>query len=154
MTQSKKSLSDLAKENPSQLGDPVSMKAETSSTTKGPNNRGASTSSDSPNYTNSSGSNKVSEIQTKAGAGVMMTGDEGKGTQSSGQKGGEQGKGGKAPNEEKGTLGDSMKKMVEKNPTALGDPISMKAEKSETEVTEQDRGAKGISREAKEKSKL
>lgn len=143
MTQSKKSLSELAKENPSQLGDPVSMKAETSKTNAGPNNRGAKSSSP--------GSEKVEDIQTKAGAGVMMTGDEGKGGKSSGQQpSGGQGK----PNEEKGTLADSMKKTLEKNPTALGDPISMKAEKSETEVTEQDRGAKGISKEAKEKSKL
>jgi hypothetical protein len=38
---SKKSLKDLAKENPTQLGDPVSLKAETSNTRPTPDDTGA-----------------------------------------------------------------------------------------------------------------
>jgi len=40
---------------------------------------------------------------------------------------------------DKKTLPEIAKEKLEKNPSALGDPVSMKAEKSSNEPTEQDR---------------
>ncbi|GAB7350846.1 hypothetical protein MBLNU459_g1377t1 [Dothideomycetes sp. NU459] len=89
----KSSLKDVASRNPSQLGDPVSLKAETSNTTPTDNDR--------PN---------------KAGS----------------SRGGGQG------GEHK-----TLKQVAqETNPSQLGDPISLKAETSDSEPTDQDRPVK------------
>ena len=48
----------------------------------------------------------------------------------------------------------SLKEMAESNPTALGDPVSLKAEKSDTEPTNDDRGASKTEREKKRDSKM
>jgi hypothetical protein len=37
----------------------------------------------------------------------------------------------------------SLKELAKENPTQLGDPVSLKAETSDHEPTDQDRGAKG-----------
>lgn len=37
----------------------------------------------------------------------------------------------------------SLKDLAKENPTQLGDPVSLKAETSDNEPTDQDRGAKG-----------
>lgn len=39
----------------------------------------------------------------------------------------------------------TLKQMVKDNPTQLGDPVSLKAETSDTEPTDQDRGAASTS---------
>ena len=44
---------------------------------------------------------------------------------------------------EKDTSSKSLKEAAMKNPTVMGDPVSLKAEKSSNEPTDQDRGAKG-----------
>ena len=44
---------------------------------------------------------------------------------------------------EKDTSSKSLKEAAMKNPTVMGDPVSLKAEKSSSEPTDQDRGAKG-----------
>lgn len=75
--------------NPSQLGDPVSLRAE-----KSPDSE--PTEQDRPNKGQTSG---------------------------------------------RGTLKELAESKLQTNPTQLGDPISLKAETSETEPTEQDRGA-------------
>lgn len=93
----KKSLADLAKSNPTQLGDPVSLKAETSSTTP--------TDQDKPN----------------------------KSPDAAGRNAG-------GTSEGKKTLAEAAMS----NPTMLGDPVSLKAEVSASEVTEEDRGARGV----------
>lgn len=43
----------------------------------------------------------------------------------------------------------SLKEAAMKNPTLLGDPVSLKAEKSESEPTEHDRGAQGAAGKSK-----
>lgn len=42
-----------------------------------------------------------------------------------------------------------MEEKLKTNPTALGDPVSLKAETSDTEVTADDRGARGTSGKSK-----
>lgn len=41
----------------------------------------------------------------------------------------------------KGDGKKSLKELAQKNPTQIGDPVSLKAETSDTEPTDQDRGA-------------
>ena len=45
----------------------------------------------------------------------------------------------------------SLKELAESNPTALGDPVSLKAETSDTEPTNDDRGASKTDREKKKR---
>ncbi|KAL2072843.1 hypothetical protein VTL71DRAFT_12186 [Oculimacula yallundae] len=60
------------------------------------------------------------------------------------EKGGNGGKGG-----EKKTLRQIAMDKLDENPSQLGDPISLKAETSASEPTDQDRGAKGGSGKSK-----
>ncbi|KAF2104198.1 hypothetical protein NA57DRAFT_51042 [Rhizodiscina lignyota] len=48
---------------------------------------------------------------------------------------------------------DAMNKGQEKNRTQLGDPVSLRAEISDSEPTEGDRGAASASRDAQEQAK-
>jgi hypothetical protein len=43
------------------------------------------------------------------------------------------------------TLKQKAEQALKNNPTALGDPVSLKAETSDSEPTEEDRGARGTS---------
>ncbi|CZT17090.1 uncharacterized protein RCC_02922 [Ramularia collo-cygni] len=46
----------------------------------------------------------------------------------------------------------SLKEIAQQNPTQLGDPVSLKAETSNTEPTDQDRPVKGQSKEQPKKT--
>lgn len=117
MAPQKKSLADSAKDslknNPSALGDPVSLKAETADSSPTENDRGAA--------------NDKSSLGAGAGAGGNKKSD--------------------GHTENDGSLGAAAMK----NPSLLGDPVSLKAEKSQSEPTEADRGA---GRKGKGDSKL
>lgn len=45
----------------------------------------------------------------------------------------------------------SLKELAKGNPTQLGDPVSLKAETSDTEPTDQDRGALGTKKKTASK---
>lgn len=118
--QSKKTLREMAletnKTNPSQLGDPISLKAETSSTSPTNQDRGASSSASRIN-------------DTKTIAPSPTEGDT------------ERQKGGKAVDRHK-TLRQRAMDKLEDNPSQLGDPVSLKAETADSEPTENDRGTR------------
>lgn len=99
LSQDKKSLKSIAqeknKQNPSQLGDPVSLRAETSDTKPTKDDLGA----------------KGDEKQDD-----------------------------KRDNK---SLKQRAQEKLNTNPSQLGDPVSLKAETSDTEVTADDRGARG-----------
>lgn len=107
-----KSLKDIAREknaqNPSQLGDPVSLRAETSNTKPTPDDLGAKVDS-----------GRRSGTSQGSGNGDV--------------------KGGKS-------LKQRAQEKLDTNPSQLGDPVSLKAETSDTEVTGDDRGARGTSK--------
>jgi len=116
--QDDKSLKQIAKEKnstaPSQLGDPVSLKAETEDSQP--------TEADKPNKK----PNKTDE----------------------------QGQQGEKPKEQK-----SLKELAQGNPSQIGDPVSLKAETSNTEPTKDDRGTLGTGKDEQksgrfEKSKM
>lgn len=113
-SQDNKSLKQIANEknekNPSQLGDPVSLRAETSDTKPTPDDLGAK---------------KGNNDHTANGKGEK-------------------------------TLKQRAEEKLDKNPSQLGDPVSMKAETSNTEVTRDDRGAlpDGVDGKNKGKPKL
>ncbi|KAK5132643.1 hypothetical protein LTR08_008765 [Meristemomyces frigidus] len=94
---------DKMKSNPSQIGDPVSMKAETSDTQP--------TEQDKPNKA----PNKSSE------------------------QGGEDNR----------SLKEIAQDKMKTNPSMLGDPVSLKAETSNTEPTKDDRGTLGTGKDEK-----
>ena len=95
----------LASGNATQLGDPISLKAETSDNIPTPEKAGAKGSHEDP---------KQSSSDAKPGS--------------------------QSPS--KDSKHETLKEIVkETNPTMLGDPISLKAETSDTEPTENDRGA-------------
>ncbi|KAG4433380.1 hypothetical protein IFR05_011140 [Cadophora sp. M221] len=100
------------KTNPSQLGDPISLKAETTSHFPTPESQGAS---------NSASSSTKEEIKKVAPA--PTEGD-----------GGRNGQG-------KKTLRQKALDKLQENPSQLGDPVSLKAETADSEPTENDRGA-------------
>jgi hypothetical protein len=118
-SQSKKTLREAALEtneaNPSQLGDPVSLKAETSSNSPTSQDRGASSSPCNSEI------NKIAPAPTKGNRG----GD---------RKGGIDGH---------KTLRQRAMEKLDENPSQLGDPVSLKVETAESEPTDNDRGAAG-----------
>ncbi|KAH7417519.1 hypothetical protein BKA64DRAFT_769542 [Cadophora sp. MPI-SDFR-AT-0126] len=105
------------KTNPSQLGDPVSLKAETSSTSPTSDDRGASSSK-------SNSSSQATKENVKKVAPAPTEGD---------QDGGDG----------KKTLRQRAMDKLEENPSQLGDPVSLKAETADSEPTDDDRGAGG-----------
>ncbi|KAE9367034.1 hypothetical protein N431DRAFT_445717 [Stipitochalara longipes BDJ] len=109
------------KTNPSQLGDPISLKSETSDNSPTNQDRGASSSSQSNNT--KSNINNVAPSPTE--------GD------------------GKQRGEGHKTLRQKAMDKLEENPSQLGDPVSLKAEKADSEPTENDRGAKGTAGKSK-----
>lgn len=124
--QNKKTLRETAletnKTNPSQLGDPVSLKAETSSTSPTHQDRGASSPASPTNHIK-----KIAPSPPEGdtdGQGVKV-GD--------GQK----------------TLRQRAMDKLQENPSQLGDPISLKAETADLEPTENDRGARGTAGKSK-----
>ena len=95
----------LASRNATQLGDPISLKAETSDNIPTPEEAGAKGSHEDPNQ-------PLSDAKPES----------------------------KPP--PKDSKHKTLKEIAqETNPTMLGDPISLKAETSDTEPTENDRGA-------------
>ncbi|KAM3419229.1 hypothetical protein BST61_g5169 [Cercospora zeina] len=150
---SQKSLKDVAKENPTQLGDPVSLKAETSNTEPTDQDRGAraekgkhsSGAALSPTEGDLDGGDTTSQLKNQDLAGT----------------GGKRLDVSSAPAPTEGDLdskggGKSLKDIAQQkinkgNPSQLGDPVSLKAETSNTEPTDQDRGALGASKNGKPK---
>ena len=129
-----KSLKELAKENPTRLGDPVSLKAETSNTEPTDNDRGGAAAAG----TNAKPSRKhLSPNNVKSLAPTEGDQDDDDDSNAKGKK-------------------KSLKEMAQDNPTMLGDPVSLKAETSDTEPTDEDRGAAaaGKGKESSRKSKL
>ncbi|KAI9725864.1 MAG: hypothetical protein M1828_002493 [Chrysothrix sp. TS-e1954] len=113
-------LSELAKPsntNPSQLGDPISLKAETADSSPTEHDRGAKGGAKEgprpPLYEPQGGTGPKSSKSQESG----MEDAQGKAEQGAGGSG----KGGKE------TLADKAKK----NPTAIGDPVSLKSETGE-----------------------
>jgi hypothetical protein len=164
--------------NPSQLGDPISLKAETSNTSPMPHEAGASSSSSSSPPPKTSGTKN--EIKTTApaptegdlGSNAITPAEsksqaKGKGTENSNRNEdgntrvgkeksalGDGGTGGHADG--KKTLRERAMETLEGNPSQLGDPVSLKAEKGHSEPTGGDTGAEGGGgvRKAKGKAKL
>jgi hypothetical protein len=124
--QNKKTLRETAletnKTNPSQLGDPISLKAETSSTSPTDQDRSFSSSA-----------SQINDIKTIA---------------SSPTDGDTERQGGKAVDEHK-TLRQRAMDKLEDNPSQLGAPVSLKAETADSEPTENDRGARGTAGKSK-----
>ncbi|KAE8448347.1 hypothetical protein EG329_009591 [Mollisiaceae sp. DMI_Dod_QoI] len=121
--QSKKTLRESAletnKTNPSQLGDPISLKSETSNTSPTNEDTGAHCSPQS--------SLSVKDhLQNTAPA--PTEGD----TVGKGKRGDEQGH---------QTLRQKAMQKLGENPSQLGDPVSLKAEKADSRPTDQDKGA-------------
>ncbi|EKD13171.1 hypothetical protein MBM_08614 [Drepanopeziza brunnea f. sp. 'multigermtubi' MB_m1] len=110
--------------NPSQLGDPVSLKAETSSTSPTASDRGSAASSPS------SAGAAIQNIKK-----VAPTPTEGDGPKRGGGSGSGNGNGEK-------TLRQRAMNKLEENPSQLGDPVSLKAETADSEPTSEDRGAR------------
>ncbi|MCJ1397534.1 Acyl-CoA dehydrogenase member 10 [Xylographa trunciseda] len=98
-SESPKSLKELAQENQTQLGDPVSLKAETADSEPTEQDRGAGSPSSQTDSTSSLG--KPSQSQQRK----------------------------------------SLKDLATENPSQLGDPVSLKAETADSSPTDQDRGA-------------
>lgn len=195
---SEKSMKELAQDklnngNPSQLGDPVSLKAETANSHPTEQDRGAASASPAKKTTSGSktgggggvGADKDSQALAKvydnsakptasgthaggssgvdsaketqalsqvySGAVKKKTGENvwketGHGAPKADGTGGGEGEG-----KGKKTLAQSYQ---ESNKTMLGDPVSLKAEKADSEPTEQDRGAMSMEERKKRGSKL
>lgn len=125
----------LTQGNPSQLGDPVSLKAETSNSHPTDQDRGAS--SASPAKKTTSGSKVGGGVEKETGHGAPKADGTG---------------GGEGEGKNRKTLAQSYQ---ESNKSMLGDPVSLKAEKDEgSEPTEQDRGAMSVEERKKRGSKL
>lgn len=111
--QPKKTLREFALQtnasNPSQLGDPVSLKAETSESSP--------TDQDRPDAISS----PLEEIKSLAP--VPTEGDTHEKSNGNGE----------------GTLRQKALQKLDENPSQLGDPVSLKAEKTDSEPTENDR---------------
>lgn len=145
-TSSRKSLKDLAQDkldsgNASQLGDPISLKAETSDNSPTPDEAGAVADPEAagPEDTSTKGSGGSGSAGRKEQAQKNV--NEAKKTEPSGGQGG-------------GKEKKSLKEMAESNPSMLGDPVSLKNESSESEPTEKDRGAMSNEERQKRGSKL
>jgi hypothetical protein len=125
--QNKKTLRETAletnKTNPSQLGDPISLKAETSSTSPTHQDTGASSSA--------SQTNDIKKVAPSPTEGDI-----------------ERQEGRKAVDGHK-TLRQRAMDKLEDNPSQLGDPVSLKAETADSEPTENDRGARGTAGKSK-----
>ena len=135
----KKTLKELAEEklksgNATQLGDPVSLKAETADSEPTPDDRGAGGSNANASERKSQG--KEDEGGKSASPGGKNASPGGKGAGAEGGK----------------SLKQVAEEKLKTNPSMLGDPVSLKAEKGESEPTGDDRGAKGV--KGKKGSKL
>ena len=95
---SKKSLKELAQNNPTLLGDPVSLKAESADSEPTDQDRGASSSSDQPPLPTHTRANDPKPAK-------------------------------------------KLKDLATQNPSQLGDPVSLKAETADSSPTSADRGA-------------
>ena len=117
----------MAKQNPSAIEDPVSLKSETSDK--------------NPTYEEDGASERQSQRSSDPNHVTNLAPTEGDIEQKQGASGKE---------------AKSLKQRAEEglnkgNATMLGDPVSLKAETSDTEPTEHDRGARG---ETKRESKI
>ncbi|TQN64359.1 hypothetical protein CSHISOI_11063 [Colletotrichum shisoi] len=107
-------------DNPSQLGDPVSLKAEVSNLSPTEDDLGAASSSSSSSSSTTKKPPSSSSSSSKQGAG--------------GAAGARNSDGSPVAGPEKKRLKQVAEENVEAgNPTQLGDPVSLKAETSETE---------------------
>ena len=124
-----KSLKEVAKENPTLIGDPTSLKAEKTDSSHSPTSKPSAKKPDeSPTHmppADDTKSNPTNEVKGYEVADKKST----------------EGKSGSGTNK----LREAYTKG---NPSQLGDPVSLKAESEDSEPTEQDRGA------GKTKSKL
>ena len=123
--QSKKTLREIAldtnKTNPSQLGDPISLKAETSNSSPTNQDRGASAPSANPKQD----IKKIAPSPTEGDADGKQKGNGGDGHK---------------------TLRQRAMDKLEENPSQLGDPVSLKAETADSHPTDNDMGAAGKSK--------
>jgi hypothetical protein len=126
---SNKSLKEIAKENPTLLGDPTSLKAEQTDASHSVTSKKSPKKPDeSPTHTPSSGNTKSDPSNEVKGYDITDK-------KTAGEKSGPR----------KNKLREAY---VKGNPSQLGDPVSLKAEAADSEPTDQDRGA------GKTKSKL
>ncbi|KAF2207485.1 hypothetical protein CERZMDRAFT_102382 [Cercospora zeae-maydis SCOH1-5] len=148
-----KSLKDVAKQNPTQIGDPVSLKAETSDTEPTDQDRGAR--ADKGKHSSSAALSPTEGDLDGGKNGPQLKNQDLAGT------GGKKLNVSSAPAPTEGDMdsnegGKSLKDIAQQkinkgNPSQLGDPVSLKAETSNTEPTDQDRGALGTSKNGKPK---
>ncbi|CAK1355266.1 uncharacterized protein RHO25_001022 [Cercospora beticola] len=148
-----KSLKEMAKENPTQIGDPVSLKAETSNNEPTDQDRGAL--ADKRKHNNNAAPSPTEGDLKDGSSKPQLKNQDLAGT------GGKRLDVSSAPAPTEGDLdnqggGKSLKDIAQQkinkgNPSQLGDPVSLKAETSNNEPTDQDRGALGTSKNGKPK---
>ncbi|MCJ1314538.1 hypothetical protein MMC25_008220 [Agyrium rufum] len=158
----RKTLKELA--NPSQLGDPVSLKAETSNSEPTDNDRGArslqqSGSGSKPKLKDLAMKNVTmlgDPVSLKAEAADSIPTDQDRGA-SSGVPAPPLPSSSPTPSPQPSSEGSSsrrkpLKELAKENITQLGDPVSLKAEKSDSTPTEQGRGSQSSKNPTDEKS--
>ncbi|KAI4123042.1 MAG: hypothetical protein LQ347_006297 [Umbilicaria vellea] len=159
----KKSLKELAMENPTLLGDPVSLKAETADSSPTDQDRGASSGAERPRddeHSSNTGSSKKKSLKELAMANPTLLGDpvslkaEAADSSPTDQDRGALSGAERRDDEHSSNAGSSKKKSLKElameNPTLLGDPVSLKAETADSTPTDQDRGALSTANEAPE----
>lgn len=149
----KRRLKDLA--NPSQLGDPISLKAETADSAPTDQDRGAQSSKSSSKQASSrrsdssreSGSSKslkelAEENPTRLGDPVSLKAEAADSEPTDQDRGAQSSQASSKQDSSRGSSSHkSLKELATENPTLLGDPVSLKAEAADSEPTDQDRGA-------------
>jgi beta-phosphoglucomutase-like phosphatase (HAD superfamily) len=133
----KKKLKDLA--NPTQLGDPVSLKAETADSMPTDQDRGSASSSkgtqsSSSNTTNEKDRKSLKELATQnptmLGDPVSLKAETANSEPTDQDRGASSSTSGGSPETTNTKEKKSLKTLATQNPTLLGDPVSLKAEKA------------------------
>ncbi|SLM41412.1 epoxide [Lasallia pustulata] len=164
MSGNKKSLKELAKADPTHLGDPISLEAEAADSTTTDHDRGASSGAEAHHDNrklSSAGSGKKrlkdlanptqlgDPVSLKAEAADSSPTDQDRGANSGAELHQDSGKPSSSGSGEK----KSLKEAAMANPTLLGDPVSLKAEAADSSPTEQDRGASSGAKAQKDAGK-
>ena len=138
-----KRLKDIA--NPTQLGDPVSLKAETAVSSPTHDDRGTQSSS-SPSSENKTPRKTLKELAnpTQLGDPVSLKAEAADTSPTDQDRGAQPGtSGSQSSSSEEKTPKKRLKDIA--NPTQLGDPVSLKAEAANSSPTDQDKGARSSS---------
>jgi len=161
-----KTLKEIAQDklnngNASQLGDPVSLKAETADSHPTEQDRGAkgvvperktTAGTKTGNGSGNGGAIDNDKVKGKSSGNVSWDKIEGAGREGANEEG--KPPGGESAGEGKGGKKTLAESYQESNKSMLGDPVSLKAEGAKSEPTEQDRGAMSAEERRKRGSKL